>query len=32
MIVHGVDQMLTFNVPDFARYAEIHALDPALVT
>ena len=32
MIVNGIDSILTFNVPDFARYSEIKALDPALVT
>lgn len=32
MIVNGIDSILTFNVPDFARHSEIKALDPALVT
>lgn len=28
MIVHGVSEILTFNLKDFARYAEIVAVDP----
>jgi len=28
MVVHGVKEILTFNGPDFARYAEISVLDP----
>ena len=28
MLVHGVKEILTFNVADFARYTEIVALDP----
>lgn len=28
MVVHGVEQILTFNGADFARYAEISVLDP----
>jgi predicted nucleic acid-binding protein len=31
MIVHGIGEILTFNVPDFARYTEIAILDPANV-
>ena len=31
MIVHGVQQILTFNGADFARYAEISVLDPAQI-
>jgi predicted nucleic acid-binding protein len=31
MIVHGVESILTFNVPDFLRYREISVLDPARV-
>jgi len=31
MIVHGVDQILTFNPRDFFRYTEIAVLDPAQV-
>lgn len=31
MTVHGIDQILTFNVPDFVRYSEIVVLDPARV-
>jgi predicted nucleic acid-binding protein len=31
MIVHGVQTVLTFNAPDFARYQEIAALDPVAV-
>lgn len=31
MIVHGIGEILTFNVPDFARYAEIGVLDPNTV-
>lgn len=29
MAVHGVDSILTFNLPDFARYSDIKVLDPA---
>src|SRR5271165_2158335 len=29
MVVHGVEQILTFNGADFTRYAEISVLDPA---
>lgn len=32
MIVHGVEQILTFNGGDFARYAEISVLDPAQIS
>lgn len=28
MVVHGVNQILTFNAQDFARYTEISILDP----
>ena len=28
MIVHGVREILTFNIKDFTRYAEIVAVDP----
>jgi len=31
MHVHHVDQILTFNVKDFARYEDILPLDPASV-
>lgn len=31
MQVHGLDQLLTFNVADFRRYAIITVLDPAVV-
>jgi predicted nucleic acid-binding protein len=31
MLVHRVDAILTFNVQDFTRYAEISVLDPSLV-
>jgi len=32
MVVHGVSQILTFNGADFARYAEISALDPTQIS
>lgn len=32
MIVHGINAVLTFNGPDFARYAEVEVLDPATLT
>jgi predicted nucleic acid-binding protein len=32
MIVHGIGEILTFNMQDFARYSEISALDPANVS
>jgi len=28
MLVHGINEILTFNGPDFARYAEISVLNP----
>jgi predicted nucleic acid-binding protein len=28
MVVHGVEQILTFNGPDFARHTEISVLNP----
>ena len=28
MLVHGIGSILTFNVPDFARYTEITVVDP----
>jgi hypothetical protein len=31
MQVHGIDQLLTFNVGDFQRYTAITVLDPAAV-
>jgi len=31
MQVHGIDQLLTFNVTDFQRYPMITVLDPAVV-
>ena len=31
MIVHGVGEILTFNMQDFARYTEISALDPSQI-
>jgi hypothetical protein len=31
MLVHGTQSILTFNVQDFMRYAEITGLDPRLV-
>ena len=31
MIAHRVPRLLTFDTEDFARYAEIEALDPAIV-
>ena len=30
MLAHGVPRLLTFDAGDFARYAEIEALDPAV--
>jgi predicted nucleic acid-binding protein len=32
MIVHGVGEILTFNMQDFTRYTEIAVLDPVNVT
>ena len=32
MIVHGIGEILTFNVQDFAHYTEISVLDPANVS
>jgi predicted nucleic acid-binding protein len=32
MIVHGIGEILTFNMQDFARYGEISVLDPANVS
>lgn len=32
MMVHGIGEILTFNVQDFARYSEISVLDPANVS
>ena len=32
MVVHGVEQILTFNGADFTRYAEISVLDPFQVS
>jgi predicted nucleic acid-binding protein len=32
MMVHGIGEILTFNVQDFARYTEITVLDPANVS
>jgi len=31
MIVHGIGEILTFNMQDFARYTEISALDPSQI-
>jgi predicted nucleic acid-binding protein len=31
MIVHGIDQILTFNVDDFARYSEIQVVHPRAI-
>jgi predicted nucleic acid-binding protein len=31
MMVHGIDQLLTFNVSDFQRYRNIMVLDPAQI-
>ena len=31
MLVHGVTHILTLNVPDFARFSGITAIDPAVV-
>jgi predicted nucleic acid-binding protein len=31
MSVHGIGEILTFNVQDFARYTEISVLDPSQV-
>jgi predicted nucleic acid-binding protein len=32
MIVHGIGEILTFNMQDFTRYTEISVLDPANVS
>lgn len=32
MIVHGIGEILTFNMQDFARYSEISVLDPTNVS
>ena len=32
MVVHGVSSILTFNIQDFTRYAEITIFDPRTLT
>ena len=32
MQAHAIDQILTFNAADFARYPGITALDPAVIS
>jgi predicted nucleic acid-binding protein len=32
MLVHGVENILTFNVQDFARFKQINVLDPLTLT
>ena len=32
MLVHGLTHILTFNISDFARYSEITAVHPTIIT
>jgi hypothetical protein len=32
MLRHGVTHLLSFNAPDFARFQEVTAVDPAAAT